>query len=1033
MGKDWHGINDLYYSKTPPKPPPKPVKVEEEQKKKDDGPEVRLSEGKFIAVGKGFQFNEKCKVRVKVEYLKKTTQKKVTFKLFVVYNKVEEDLKCQADGFEDKGYAEAEVRLFYGDKYSKDLQKNPGATCFYKFKASHPKGEKVLESEQLEMPVKQKLKVDFVEVTDIHFHHNCALPCLDDKGDMISALVNTFYYSKEHPDRELVIEGHADASGNNQYNLQISKRRAESVKALLQNDEALWKGVVDSNKTDHTIETEDYQQTLKSLAAMYNWPCDPGNVDNKHGLKTDGAVKNFQKEYNKQFPNKTQLVVDGKMGPKTWQALFHVFRKLTEDGLKASKLVPAPVLPYGYPAGKGIYPCAESSPVSDAVKSKEQRRVELVFYKKGECTPVIQPVAGRKVDKKKDPVTEKEWEKKDVTKLEYDMYDMVELVEIVTQDKEKWVKGAAMDTTEIAEKVERADKDGANYKQYINMSKDIEGAGKRHPEYSRQIRFKAKIKQTNNKSDKLKDVLVKFSFKRTDGPNRTNPGGTDPDVWKVAQETVTGDLAEGFSRANGDKTITVKTDNKGWTEAVLFFVSAYGGDQFEINASLAPGTPGGVKAKTLATKAKYVVWRKFWYQLTYADGFNPPKPTKARDAYKEVFAEMIESSEKKFKKDDLLADIRGRTFYKEYMLKQAGANADVATIGSNNKNEFTKKAIYDKDTPLAHPFKANLIVCNYQCDSKGPSAEGVFELKSNGASLTMTENADGGSIICKPALKPGAKLVVKGEWSRTQTPWTKAGDITDGAIEIDSARASTLTVKVDLSKGATGTPPVPTNAHPLYVKLQLETGKDYLGESFGKGQILCVYRPDAQAGKQGSEADYNDTVAHELGHMWNQTPTPGRQPSPMKNHPLQYVGHGGTGSHCRFSVALDILSLKPAVSVANNVEPETTITKAAAVATATHEVGSTADFIKDYKVKVNGVNRVIKKVKDATHLEFTTSFTAAVDDKVKQYIDWNDANKEFPMPYNGKCLMYHSFSEDCSHKFCKTCKPYLQLQDMSAL
>jgi outer membrane protein OmpA-like peptidoglycan-associated protein len=141
-----------------------------------------------------------------------------------------------------------------------------------------------------------KIAVDFVEIADVHFHHNCALPHLDEKGELISELASAFHYAKDHTDRELIVHGHADRSGPPDYNFRISKRRAEAIKALLENDTDLWKGVVSSDNTDQKLETEDYQQTIKSLSTKYGWPCDPGAVDNKFGPQTESAVKSFQSE-----------------------------------------------------------------------------------------------------------------------------------------------------------------------------------------------------------------------------------------------------------------------------------------------------------------------------------------------------------------------------------------------------------------------------------------------------------------------------------------------------------------------------------------------------------------------------------------------------------------------------------------------------------------------------------------------------------------------------------------------------------------
>ena len=534
-------------------------------------------------------------------------------------------------------------------------------------------------------------------------------------------------------------------------------------------------------------------------------------------------------------------------------------------------------------------------------------------------------------------------------------YELVELVEVVTQDKEKWVKGAAMDTadtTVITESVERKDKDGSNFKQYVNLDRDMEGQDKRHPEYGREISLRARVRQKDGKTDKLAGVTVSFSHKRTDGPNRSNPGGTDPDVWKGSG--LTDDQKEGFGSKNGSATTSAQTDAKGWTGHVNFFLSAYGGDQFEIKAELAPGTPGATGAQPVKTKANYVVWRKFWYQMTYADGYNPPQPTKAEEAYAEVFAEMVKANEKKFKEEDFPDDLKERTFLKEYMLKDGGANKIVANVGDgSNIDEFKTNDKLKMTTEKEYPVKVNMIVCEYQCDVAGPSTLEVYPLKSNGQEITLTDGS-GGPIVSKPALKKGAKLVVVGEWSTTESPWNKEGNITDVNIDINPSRASTLTVKVDLSKGTTGAP-TPSVSNPVYVRLQVETAESFLGWAADAG-IVAVYRPTVAAGKQGSEEDFNDTAAHEFGHKWSQTPEPTEQPDSLEDHPLQYVGHGGSGSHCR---------------------------KGATVAAGP--------------------------------------------------VNWQNQNEKTPVPREGHCIMYHVYSSKCKHKFCKTCKPYLQLQDMSSL
>ncbi len=625
-------------------------------------------------------------------------------------------------------------------------------------------------------------------------------------------------------------------------------------------------------------------------------------------------------------------------------------------------------------------------------------------------------------------------------------YELVDFVEVVTRDEAHWVKGPTDDLTDksvIKKDVERKDKDDkGNFKQYINLGKDVEEKAKRHPEYGRKITFKARIKREDSKKEKLSGVLIKFSYDEKKADNREN---SDSKIWK--KPGLTGSQKPGLVSKGGPPITSVGTDANGWTPAVTFYTSAYGGDQYNISAQLHDTVKTSKSKKAKKTK-NYVVWKRFWYQMTYASGFAAAEPEKAKEAYEEVFAEMINTPKKEFQESDFdspdrLKKLKELTFMKEYQVKKKGGGTTVAVIGAHNKKEFTKTKFYKKDDPKSTPLKANLIICEHQCDpaidSRGRpahSALGKFTLKKNGQKITLTSGS-GGSIVCNPPLRPGRKLVVKGEWSKKNRPWRRGGRIKDECITVYSGRSSTLRVKVDLSKGATGKVPVPSDAHPIYIKLKVETAESFLGESFGKGQILCVYRPNEDNAKptQGNKQDFNNTVAHELGHMWKQTPRPRKEPDSMKPHPLQYVGHGGQGPHCRDGMK----SLDNKKGKELSEDASTTITKKKSKATKTHEVSSSKGFHKNHKVKVNGITKKIKKVVDGTHLKFTRSFTAevghVVEQKMTDYspVNWNSSRQKEPAPYNGTCMMFHSFSSKCKDKFCKTCKPYLQLQDMSKI
>lgn len=131
---------------------------------KPDGVEVRLYDGVFeeIEEGAGFQFNKKCRIKVKVDLPKGSTdRKKVTFNTIVSFDGEEEDLCQTLEGFieevksegDKKQYqAVAEMNLFYGEKYYKAWLQDNTVKCFYKFRATHPNTKSSVESSELTMP-----------------------------------------------------------------------------------------------------------------------------------------------------------------------------------------------------------------------------------------------------------------------------------------------------------------------------------------------------------------------------------------------------------------------------------------------------------------------------------------------------------------------------------------------------------------------------------------------------------------------------------------------------------------------------------------------------------------------------------------------------------------------------------------------------------------------------------------------------------------------------------------------------------------
>ena len=127
----------------------------------------------------------------------------------------------------------------------------------------------------------------------------------------------------------------------------------------------------------------------------------------------------------------------------------------------------------------------------------------------------------------------------------------------------------------------------ATRKQYINMP-DENG----HPEFGRSIRLRARAEWVSGEKKSVAGQNVYWYF-TPDGANRTGlPAG----------------LQAGFEDA-GKPHFTSTTDADGWTAAVHFIPSQYGGDYFQVFATEDAGYNGGVSG------GGYTVWRRLFYEL----------------------------------------------------------------------------------------------------------------------------------------------------------------------------------------------------------------------------------------------------------------------------------------------------------------------------------------------------------------------------------------------------------------------------------
>ncbi len=244
--------------------------------------------------------------------------------------------------------------------------------------------------------VKLNSQCFLVEMEDVHFHLNsCVLlpdygPCDSSKDaegkDHVTGLgviIDCYKQIAKHPEQKVIITGHTDTSGEKDYNVFLSQMRSKNVLYLLIGDKNNW-----VNVTLNKNKVEDYQQILKWVNITRGWECDPGKVDNIKGAKTNKALLNFQKNYNKNFNSK--IIENPNMLPDTWGAVFDVYilsiielMKTDDEGLSKYQSSIQFIDNDNKAVGCGEYFPIENK-YQDNYRSKKNRRVEIIFFDKGE-------------------------------------------------------------------------------------------------------------------------------------------------------------------------------------------------------------------------------------------------------------------------------------------------------------------------------------------------------------------------------------------------------------------------------------------------------------------------------------------------------------------------------------------------------------------------------------------------------------------------------------------------------------------------
>lgn len=209
----------------------------------------------------------------------------------------------------------------------------------------------------------------------IHFRFDRAFvePCMREVLQQVSR------HAEDHPDEKILVVGHTDLTGSDDYNQSLSERRARAVfttmtfatsdvlrNAAIEDWDNLRKGPPRAGLNDGWG-TREYQYMLQDLEHYV------GNIDEDHGPKTSQAVRNFQRD--KGLPQ-TGIVNDA-----TWRALVEAYLEAGALAIPETRFLPNANSETGCDSGilKWLG-CGEKDPVKNTQEAwRPNRRVEILF------------------------------------------------------------------------------------------------------------------------------------------------------------------------------------------------------------------------------------------------------------------------------------------------------------------------------------------------------------------------------------------------------------------------------------------------------------------------------------------------------------------------------------------------------------------------------------------------------------------------------------------------------------------------------
>ncbi len=237
-------------------------------------------------------------------------------------------------------------------------------------------------------------QAEMLEVDDQRFRTDSAVPHLEDpdagsggaaasesEEPRVGFVAACLRYTEEHPGKKILIAGHTDTTGSADYNVRLSRQRAQMVHAMLVGDRETFR---------HTAQAKfvsgDKEQVLDWVERRFGWPC--GMQTNSGSLWR--ATRAFQESYNDndRAGNSAApaLAEDGDFRELTWGGIFDCYElnHAEELGCEREELAEfrarlsfvKPDQPY---VGCGEYHPIEAAE-QDNYRSQTNRRVEILYF-----------------------------------------------------------------------------------------------------------------------------------------------------------------------------------------------------------------------------------------------------------------------------------------------------------------------------------------------------------------------------------------------------------------------------------------------------------------------------------------------------------------------------------------------------------------------------------------------------------------------------------------------------------------------------